>query len=334
VDFDSGNADWVGSELTLGHQIGAHRLTLGAQYEYSFRVDQKDAAAAVNDHHTLWLAAVFGEMELHLTPEFTLHAGGRYDSFKDFGGAISPCFAAIYSPSPRTALKYVYGRAFRAPNAYESYYADDVALVAPQSPLHPENIQSHEVILEHSLSSWLSLTADGFYRRLSQLIDQRIVDPSTGLAQYVNSGGDSGRGIELELGAQRSSGLAARASYSLTEAVDKAGQRLAASPLHLAKLNATLPIHAGTSFGAELLYASPQQSYWSTRIPSSFVTNVTLSTRPLWGGWLFSASCYNLFDRGWYSPTGLQFSFPAIQQDGRSVRLQITYRLGGEAKRP
>jgi iron complex outermembrane receptor protein len=329
--FSNASVDWVGVEANLGRQVGRHRITLGTDYEYSLDLNQKNYAAGLppvmETQHSPWLAAVYGEAELSLAPKVTLRAGARFDYFDSFGGAFSPRIALIYSPNSRTALKYIFSRAFRAPNAYESYYADTIVVEAPSLHLKPEDIQSHEVVFEHSLTPWLAITADGFYNDLDNLIDE-VPDPATGLNHFVNGGENEGRGVEFELDAKRASGLAGRASYTLADAKDIIqDERVANSPLHKAKLNATIPLARRAFAGLEMQYISAQQSYQDTRVPPTFLTNLTLSTRPLWGGWEFSASGYNLFDRRWFSPAGAEHRQAEILQDGRTWRFKISYRL-------
>ena len=331
LNFDTANADWTGVEATVSHQLGGQRITAGADYVHSFRVDQQNYNAGqpliVNDHRQPWRAATFGEAELNLVPKLTIHAGARVDYFGEFGATFSPRIALVYSPGSRTGVKYIFGRAFRAPNAYESYYHDDVSIEAPKSPLAPENTMSHEIILEHSVTPWLRMTAAGFYDGLRNLIDE-TPDPVTGLTHFVNTGRIRSRGVEFELEAKRASGLSARASYTLADAEDdvKRGE-VDNSPEHIAKLNATMPISRLGFAGMELLYSSSQDSYQETRVPSWLLSNMTLSTRPLWGGWEFSGSCYNVFDRRWFAPASPGNRQAEIQQDGRTYRFKITYGL-------
>jgi iron complex outermembrane receptor protein len=162
------------------------------------------------------------------------------------------------------------------------------------------------------------------------LIDQ-VPDPVSGLTHFVNIGRDRGRAFELELEAKRASGMAARASYTLADAADSIQRvRLANSPLQMGKFNGTVPIFHRTFAALELLYSSAQLSYQNTRVPPSLLTNATYSTKPLWGGWEFSASCYNAFDRRWYSPAGPGLTQAEIQQDGRSFRVKLSYRIHRE----
>lgn len=337
LNFDSSVADWSGLEAIFDHHMGRHHIILGATYQYSFRVDQQNYNAGeplvLDDHRTPWLAATYGEAEWHIGHNLALHAGGRLDYFDAYGAAFSPRAALVYSPSPRSTLKYIYGRAFRAPNAYESYYADGVSMERPDPRLRMENIESHELVFEHSLTSWLGGTVDGFYNQLESPIDW-VPDPANGLTHSVNAGHDRGRGLEFELNAKRASGWAARASYALADTRDQiGGERLANSPLHQGKLNATAPVSGHAFAGLELLYSSAQASYQRTRVPPSFLTNLTFSTKPLWGGWEFSASCYNALDRRWLSPMGPNDAQAAIPQDGRTYRFKLSYRLAAHDRR-
>ena len=326
-------ADWVGTQATLGWQIGKHRITTGAEVEHSFRVDQKGYAIGgpvggvhADDHRTPSLAAGFAEAELKLARTLTLNVGGRLDWFDAFGSSFSPRVAVIYSPNSRTALKYIFGRAFRAPNAFEAYYGDGVR-TAVNPNLKPETMLAHDVVLEYHLKPWLEITGDGFYYSLDNLIEQQF-DPSVNLLRYVNDERAVGKGLEFEIAAKRSSGAMARASYTLADVTDEQTHaRLASSPLHTAKLHASMPIPRWGSAGGEFLFANAQQDHQGFRIPSSFLANLTYLSRQLWGGWTLSASCYNLFDRRWFAPTGPEHVQAEIPQPGRGYRFKLTYRV-------
>ena len=330
-NFDNGIADWAGAEATLSRKIGRHRVTAGVEYEHSFRVAQQNydlgSLPNVNDHRTPWRVATFAEGELKLPARLTLHAGGRIDSFDTYGASLSPRIALVYEPSSKTTVKYIFGHAFRAPNAYESYYVDNSVIVAPTVLLKPEGISSHELVLEHNFKPWLRMTAEGFHNNLTNLIEQQP-DLVSGLTHFVNSGRDHGRGVEAELEAKKASGFAARVSYTLADTEDDiALKRLQNSPLHMAKLNVTIPVSDKAFGSAELLYSSAQTSYLSTRVSPVLLANITLSSKPMWGGWEFSGSCYNALDRRWYTPAGPGFRQASIQQDGRAFRFKALYRL-------
>jgi outer membrane receptor for ferrienterochelin and colicins len=216
VAFMKARADWTGTEANVTRQIGVQRITLGAKYEYSLRIEQRDFYAGqpafFNSNESPWLAAVYGEVELNQIPKIAIHAGGRIAWFSTFGKALSPRVALIYSPQSQTAVKYILAEAFRAPNAYEGYYADNFAILKPPRSLVPERILSNEIVFERSLTPWLAFTADAYYNQLQKLIDQVQANPQ-GQTWFVNDGLVHAKGIELELGAERASGLESHASF-------------------------------------------------------------------------------------------------------------------------
>jgi outer membrane receptor for ferrienterochelin and colicins len=329
-----GGAHWVGTEASLDRQVGRHRIIVGADYEHSIRILQKNDWVGqppfFTDRRQPSRAAVYGEGELNFIPKLSIRLGSRLDWFSVYGISLSPRIAFVYSPNSRTALKYIYGRAFRAPNVYENYYADGIVLEAPSQLLKPETMGSNEVILDRGLSSWLQLTVDGSYNHLQDLIDE-VPDPSTGLSHFVNVGRDRGRTIEMELEAKRASGLAARASYTLADASDSIQQtQLENSPKQMAKFNGTLPISRHLFGALEFRYVSAQNTYQGTRVQPSLLTNATLSTGPVLGGWEFSASCYNAFNDARFDPAGPAFVEPSIRQDGRTYLFKLSRRLSFE----
>jgi len=53
-----------------------------------------------------------------------LNLGRRHGRYSGFGHTSNPRAALIWSPLDATVVKPLYGRAFRAPNAYERFYND------------------------------------------------------------------------------------------------------------------------------------------------------------------------------------------------------------------
>lgn len=70
--------------------------------------------------------------------------GGRLDDYSDFGNHTSPRVGLIYHPHPDSAIKLLYGEAFRAPSALEIGGAQGSAIGNPN--LKPEVIKSYELI--------------------------------------------------------------------------------------------------------------------------------------------------------------------------------------------
>jgi iron complex outermembrane receptor protein len=329
--YEKGRADWAGAEANLTREFGPHRLTVGADYEYSMRILQRDVIVGMGDlsrvNDTPWLAAVYGDAELNFTPSLIVHAGGRYDEYSTFGGAVSPRLAVVYMPGTRTAVKYILGTAFRAPSAYEQFYNDPVNILPPPVKLQPERILSNELVLEQNLRPWISVTVDGYLNQLHNLIDE-VPAGSTGMGWFVNDDRVHAVGIETEVAAERTSGMGARISYTASATTDDlTNTHMTNSPVSQVKLNGKSPLSRYAFASLELLYVSAMMGDQGTRVPSYVLPNLTVNTDPLWGGWVFSSSMYNATNRRWFSPVGPNDPEDQIEQDGRTWRFKVTYRI-------
>jgi iron complex outermembrane receptor protein len=181
--------------------------------------------------------------------------------------------------------------------------------------------------VERVLTPTFRVTAEAFYNHLSNLIDQRVIDPTSGLSQWVNVNSNSAKGLEFEVEAQRD-GYQAELSYTLQRSVDHwTGAVLANSPIHMAKMKLQAPLRSLVHAGFELQYLSSQSTYLQIRVPNALNANLTLTTTKPIRGFEFSASCYNLFDRRYYDPVSPGLSENLLQQDGREFRIQIARRF-------
>jgi iron complex outermembrane receptor protein len=329
--YEKGRGDWAGAEANLTREFGPHRITVGADYEYSMRILQKDLIVGLGNLSKVddkpWLAAIYGDAELNFTHSLIVHAGGRYDQYSTFGGAVSPRLAVIYMPGARTAVKYILGTAFRAPSAYEQFYNDPVNILPPPVKLQPERILSNELVVEHNLRPWISATFGGYYNELHNLIDE-VPANKPGMEWFVNSGRVHAVGLETEVAAERTSGMGARLSYTAsTSTDDETSMHLANSPVSQVKLNAKSPLSKYAFASVELSYVSAMTDDRGIRVPSYVLPNATVNTNPLWGGWVFSSSMYNVTNQRWFSPSGPNAPEDQVQQDGRTWRFKVTYRI-------
>jgi outer membrane receptor protein involved in Fe transport len=128
-------------------------------------------------------SAAYVQDEVRLGRWMLATAGLRYDRYEDFA-RVTPRAALILTPSYSQSFKYLYGQAFRAPNAYEPndvYFGDRVR------PLRPESIDTHEVVWERYTDDWLRTSVSTYWYRANRLITL-VPDPSTFLATtFVNS---------------------------------------------------------------------------------------------------------------------------------------------------
>jgi outer membrane receptor protein involved in Fe transport len=81
-----------------------------------------------------------------------INAGARLDIDERYAAHVSPRAAATLAPWRGAAFKAIYAKAFRAPTAFERYYADTTSQIVSVD-LRPETVQSVEGSFEQRLGS-------------------------------------------------------------------------------------------------------------------------------------------------------------------------------------
>jgi outer membrane receptor for ferrienterochelin and colicins len=329
VNKDMWKGQWWQSELLFTAQpCEKHKITWGGEFRYNVNEHQKNWDTVVhlddNRHPRNW--GVYAQDEYSIIDNLILNAGVRYDEYQTVGSAINPRIGLIYNYSDKTALKLLYGQAFRAPTAYERYYSY-VDYQKSNPTLGPETIKTYEVVLEHDLDKDTKITVAGFYYRLEDLIATEIDDDDVCIFQ--NEDGVSGRGAEFEMEKKWQNGIRGRASYSYvqTELLDT-HEIMTNSPEHLAKVNLIVPVIKEKLFaGIETQYTGETKTYHGGYIGGFGVTNLTLTYQNLIKNLEVSFGVYNLFDKKYaYSGSGDHVQ-DSIEQDGRTffVRLQFKF---------
>jgi outer membrane receptor for ferrienterochelin and colicins len=265
--------------------------------------------------------------EFAIRDDLLLSAGIRYDQYTTFGGTVNPRLALIFSPHKTADIKILYGQAFRAPDDYELHYSEPSAGFEVSSNLHPETIKTAQVVLEKYFWQHATLSASGYYNWIDQLISQST-DPANGLIHFTNLEGIRSKGMEFQFSDKRPSGWEERLSYTVQESHSSLdGDPLSNSPRHLAKANLIVPWFGKklfTSFEGQEI--SRRLTVANTEIGGAFVANATLYSQQLPGRLRLSASLYNLFNKHYADPVGQEFKQPSIMQDGRTFRVQLTWR--------
>lgn len=332
INRDFNTAEWTGTDLQVSKVIlEKHRLTSGAEFRDHFNVrlrnyDVQPRNPIVDQSRTGTVYALFAQDEFQILPDLVMNAGVRWDYYYSFHSTVNPRLALIYSPLEHTTIKALYGTAFRAPNAVEAYYTDNGLTSKVNPNLKPETITSYELVGEQAISDNLRASVSGFYGTIDDLISQKL-DPADDLFTYANEDTVTTWGTEVELNAQWSGGVRGRISYAFAHTQDQStGEPLDNSPEHLAKLNLITPLYQDKAFaGFEVQYTSSRTTFGGTRVDEFVVENVTLYAHKVWRGVGLSGSIYNLSGEKFSDPSA---SFPyAIQQDGRTFRVKLTYHF-------
>jgi iron complex outermembrane receptor protein len=329
-NLDTADGEWWGTELQVTKSFSRNRITGGGEYRDNFRQDQGDYSLNpywlyFDDRRKSFIGALYVEDEFAIASNLTLNAGLRYDYYSSVKASTDPRIAVIYHPTRNNVFKLVYGQSFRAPNVYEKYYAAPPDL--PNPNLNPETIRSTELVWERHLSDSLWISTSGFHNRLNDLITEELVGDSTIFHNVQKVESD---GLEMELNGQLAEGLEGGASYSFQETTDTDTDRfLDDSPRHLVKLNLTQPLLRKTLFvSLNAQYRSGMTTITGGRVSPFSIVNFDLLGRRIGKQVDLTASVYNLLDKKYYDPPSPAVSQAAIQQDGRTFRVKMTWHLG------
>jgi outer membrane receptor for ferrienterochelin and colicins len=319
LNKDDNAGDWLMAEGQLTRKIvDRHTLIVGVDYRENLRqhelnYDVDPPQVWTETTSSSWNVGIYAQGEVVLLTNLTLSAGARCDYYDSFGATVNPRAGLIYNPWHPTTFKVLYGEAFRAPNRYELYY---------DSNLNPETIRTIEVVYEQSLFKYYRLSLSGYHHEIGDLI-------ASTETSYVNLDQAQSRGVEIELDGRFPSGLMARLGYALQRTEDtQTGEELSNSPRHLVRLNFIVPLYKDKVFsGAELQYMSGVKTLAGNETDDFTVVNLTLFSQKLVKGLELSASLYNLFDTRYSYAAGSGFAQDVIEQDGRTIRIKLTYRF-------
>ena len=332
------NGDWHGGELRLlSTALPAHKLMLGLESQLNTSQNQAvvDVAHPANDLSipgSGYRNGIYAQDDWRLAERLAATIGVRWDRNDVTGNALSPRAGLIAQLDSSTTLKALYGRAYRAPNRGECCYGDGVGQVA-NSALRAESIDTLELDADRRISRDL-LVRTSVYRWTMHRLITLGVDPASGLPQYQSGGDVEARGLELSADQAWRNGARLRGSVSVQRADYASGPQLPNSPGLLGKLalSAPLPL-GGVVAGYEFRYDSRRLSLDGSYLGGYALSNIVLSRagagRADAGGGRIDVSLgvYNLFDKRYAQPAAANNWQDAFEQDGRTVRLALTYRM-------
>ncbi len=329
---DEMQGDWLSGEVQLTLQpTDRYTLVLGTEYRANLReyqatydaiepriyyVDRDDRSAVIG---------AFGQVEAKLRDDLSLTAGLRYDHYDDsFGGTTNPRIAAIYNPSPSSAIKALYGEAFRAPNPYERHYNPEQA---NHRPLQPETIDTYELVYEHYFNSTYRFSLSGYSYHIGGLITQ--VETADAEPYFKNLDDVHARGVELELEGSYKNGTLLRGSWTFQRAREIGTDlELTNSPRQLGKLSASVPVLNSKLFAnLDLQYNSHSLTLARTHSPSFWTTNFTVNSHDRWSKVELTAGVYNVFDEDRPFPGSEEHAQTLLRQEGRSYGAEVIVRF-------
>jgi outer membrane receptor protein involved in Fe transport len=329
INKDFGAGQWWGGEFRLVNtSFKDHKLVFGTEFQDNLRQLQRNynlgGQTFLDKPFQSTRYGFYLQDEFQILDSLSLTAGARYDFNPLGGGSANPRVALIWQALDTTTLKLIYGTAFRAPNAYERFYADGASQKA-NAQVMPETVKTLEFVAEHFFTPSTRVSATAYHYEIDKLINQ-AVDPKDGFTFYENLGTVVANGFELD-GEQRFRfGLLARLSYSWQRALDQNQRELTNSPRHQIKLNLSTPIWTDQwRAGFETQYFSARFTNNGSRVGDYVLSNLTLSGE-VSKNLLLSAGVYNLWNTRFADPVGNEIIQNSIVQDGISFRIKLNLR--------
>ena len=293
-------------------------MTTGVEYRRNLRQDQDSYdvdpfVSNVDSHYRSNQAAIYAQDEIQLHRRLTATVGGRYDWWSLTGGTVTPRVGLVYRTDADTAIKALYGEAYRAPTVYETYYYPDPF----GRTLRPERLRTSEVVYEQYLGGTLRLHRDRLRRRKARNLISQGAD-----YYFENREQARSRGVEVEAERRWTSGILLRGSYvaqrtwirSPTSScrTRRAGWRWSTRRRRCGAGSSRSPPSRSTSAIASRRWARTSTACWLTNLNVTFVP----PRRPL----SFAARVSNLFDTRLRAPGRLRVP-PGPDAAGRPQRL-------------
>ncbi|MGE5342823.1 MAG: TonB-dependent receptor plug domain-containing protein [Candidatus Omnitrophota bacterium] len=329
---DRSLAEWYGFEGQLCWDLRpGNRLIVGVEHKNNFRsfyTYRDDFGVPFAENHPFRIWAFYLQDDIQALRNLSLTLGVRYDAYSDRGSNLSPRIALIYHPFSRTTLKFLYGKAFRAPNFNEIYCEVDGEAKKNLS-IKGENLQTVEMEMGYRFSPETTFALSLYSFHISGLIDP-IVDPEDGLVQFQNHGSMKSRGIEVEFHTIRKNQTSGYVSYGFQQSVyTDTAQTLSNSPAHLFKSGLSARLLPHFSAAAELFYESGRMTVYDTMTKPHALVNLHLLISNVARRLEFALSVKNLFNTRYQAPGSVEHVQPTLPQPGRAIIFKIGYRPFG-----
>lgn len=149
----SGSFDWLGDgRITTLIGVDGRVKNVESRIDIYDLVTKKSPGLQDAYNPTELAVGLYAEQSARLAKWLAVNGGVRLDADQRYGANFSPRAAVVLSPWGGSAFKAIYAQAFRAPTAFEQYYADTTSQIVPVN-LQPETVRSIEGSFEQRVGS-------------------------------------------------------------------------------------------------------------------------------------------------------------------------------------
>jgi len=188
-----------------------HQMAFGAYLGY---MDIPIAEDNLNGDYVLDRSrrtlGVYLQDQFDVLDDLRLTAGLRYDNYSDSGDSFNPRLALLYQLQESNSLKFMYGRAFRAPSLGDLYDKETIINIGNLF-LDPITVDTYELAFQHTQDN-NSLILTWFYNDYRDFITTRTT--SGGQTIFDNVYDNQTMGLELDVIWRFNSNWNARAGYT------------------------------------------------------------------------------------------------------------------------
>lgn len=274
----------------------------------------------------------YAQDEWQFARDWSLTAGLRHDRYSDFGGTTNPRIALVWDAAHDLTAKLLAGRAFRAPSFVELYSINNPVQTGNPA-LQPETVGTVEAALTWEARRDTRINVSVFSYRMQDIVRPvPNATPGTG-STTANTGGQHGKGIELELVWDVTRNLRLSGNHAYQRAIDEAsGKDAGYAPHRHLYARADWRFSGGWLSSLQLnRVAGRKRAAGDDRaaIPDYTTVDLTLRTTGSRAAWEFAASARNLFNATVLEPSlapGLALPYD-LPMPGRTWWLQLAHRL-------
>jgi len=317
--------NWIGSQLTYRWRptlLG--EVTAGVEAKFDLRNLQQDYDVSPAPVQYLKTSnpdrnvALILQDEKTLSRRWKLDLGLRFDYSAYRQNFLSPRAALIYQRSDWT-YKFLYGRSFRDPSAFQLFYSDGLSGVGNPAA-RAESANTGEIDVERKFGKHTSVQASAYGYDLHDFL-LGVYLPS-GLLQYQNADAIRAEGVELEIGTHPASWLEATASYALQRATDYTGT-LENSPHQLAKLRFAAPLGTRFDLSSGMQSESSRLTLAQNSLKPVYLADFTLTSKRLFQNFDFRLGLRNAFNLHYSEPVALYPTIDSMPQLGRTFFVDL-----------
>jgi outer membrane receptor for ferrienterochelin and colicins len=316
--------NWVGTQLTYRvRPFFAGDVTVGVESDIDLRafltnydVMPVPVTYLSTSHPNRSLDLIFQD-EKKLSDRWKLEVGFRVDKSHYQHDFISPRAALIYQRSEWT-YKFLYGRSFRNPSAFQLFYGDGIADAANPN-LRPESADTLEIDAERKIGKRMNFQASTYgYKMRNTLLGVFLPD---GLLQYQNGSAITAAGVEIEINGRPTDWLEATASYAVQRSRDESS--LENSPEHLAKLRFAVPLGQKFDVSSGMQYESSRWTLAGVSLKPVYLADFTLTSKHLIRNLDVRVGLRNAFNLKYSDPIALNPAVDTMPQPGRSFFVEL-----------